>query len=261
MGLKPFESPSILLEAAKESLRELRVMSQEFLDNCGYDEVKRRDNKTRETVISLRFHSKVSPRLLTTASHTVNDLRHALDHAVCAGACFLGPCDLRGVYFPSARTSVELDSAIRGLSKKIDHELATFLRKFNSYSEGDELLYALNTLAKENKHRHILRISLNSFGMTIGASGRPWRLSPAPGTQLGINKWNDLRNELEFHRFAEGTTGGIDARPALQMVFGDGKAPLNKPAIDVVEALIQKVEGVVKEIEGETARIAHSKEM
>lgn len=251
----PFESPKLLVDGAKTSFINFKSTYDTFIENCTYDIVYSTDPNTRQKVVKLRFQQRLSPQLRLSASRIVNDLRHAMDQAVCDGAISLGRRNGKGVYFPFGKTPKNLDDEVKERCKQVDPALITFIRGFNSHYGGDDLLYGLGSLAGPNKHQRILRMSFDSKAMVIGASGHPWAMRLSPGDQIGINKWNDLRNELEFCRFGEQSSGNLDARPALQVVLGTGEPPFADPAPSVLEALASKVEGIVLGIEAETARI------
>jgi len=254
--LEPFESPKLLIDGAKASIVDFKASCDAFIQGCTYDIVDHLDPNSGDKIVKLRFHHRVPPKMRVPASGVVNDLRHALDQAVCDAAMLLGRPNAKGVYFPFGQTPKNLDDEVAARCKNVDTQLVTFLRAFNSHYGGDDLLYALGSLAGPNKHQRVLRISLGSGGTQIGGGGQPWALhAGAGGFSIGMNKWNELRNELEFARFGKGTTGNIDARPVLQIVLGTGEPPLSDPAPTVLDALASKVESIVLGIEAETARI------
>jgi hypothetical protein len=254
--LLPFESPKLLIDGAKTSIIDFKSVCEAFIQNCTYDILYHTDPKTEQQIVKLRFHHRVPPKMRVPGSRIVNDLRHALDQAVCDAAVLLGRPNANGVYFPFGRTPKNLDDEIATRCKKVHPDLVTFIRNFQSHYGGDDLLYALGSLAGPNKHQRILRISLGTGGTKIVAGERPWALTSGEGGfKIGVNKWNDLRNELEFAHFGKGTKGNIDARPVLQIVLGTGEPPLADPAPTVLDAMASKVEGIVLGIEAETARL------
>jgi hypothetical protein len=257
--LNPFESPKLLIDGAKTSIVDFKAACDGFVQNCTYDIIDHINPNTGDKIIKLRFHHRMPPKMRIPASHIVNDLRHSLDQAVCDGAVALGRPNAKGVYFPFGKTAKDLDDEVVNRCKNVNAELVAFVRKFNSHYGGDDLLYALGSLAGPNKHQRILGISLSNAGVQLGGSGQAWSISSTGGFEIGGNKWNDLRNELEFARFGRGTTGNIDARPVIQIVLGTGEPPLSDPAPTVLDTLASKVEGIVLGIEAETSRILRAK--
>ncbi|MBT1516253.1 hypothetical protein KIP88_38005 [Bradyrhizobium sp. SRL28] len=251
----PFESPKLLIDGAKTSIVNFRSACETFIESCNYDMIYSQDPNTKQKIVKLRFHNRL-PALRYAAYGIVNDLRHSLDQAVCDAAVELGRPDSRGVYFPFGKTAKNLDDETAAKTKKVNADLVTFVRAFNAHYGGDDMLYALSSVAGPSKHQRILRMSLDSKGVVFGLGGQATSMTFRGGeNQIGINKWNDLRNELEFCRFAEDTTGNIDARPVLQVVLGTGEPPLADPAPTALDALAGKVESIVLGIEAETARI------
>jgi hypothetical protein len=257
MNFEPFESPRILLEDLKETMEDFSKKYDGFMNNCTYDQVTRNDNKTGETVVSLKFHHNIPPRLHTTASRIITDLRSVLDQATCSAALVLGnPKSIRKVYFPTSKTAPELDLEVRKLKKnEVNDELADFLRSYDAYQGGNDLLYTLCAMAGPIKHQEILRVSRDTDGFVIDGRAGPWGIIIEPGSKLGLNNWNRLRNELEFHRFARGSCGTIPTRPILKLVLGNGKPPIEKPAPAVLSSLLQRVGEIVSEIEAKASSI------
>jgi hypothetical protein len=251
----PFESPKLLLDGAKTSITNFKPACETFIESCTYDIVYNKDPNTEQRIVKLRFHHRLPPKLRYAASGIVNDLRHALDQAACDGAIALGRQDARGVYFPFGKTAKNLDDEVAAKCKKVHPMLVTFIRAFGSHYGGDDLLYSLSSIAGPNKHQRVLRMSLDSQGAVFGLSGQPWGMTTSGNDQIGINKWNELRNELEFCRFGKAATGNIDVRPVLKVVLGAGEPPLSDPAPTVLDALASKVESIVLGMEAEVSRI------
>jgi len=86
----PFESPKLLLDGARTSITDFKPACEAFIQSCTYDIVYNQDPNTLEKIVRLRFHRRLSPKLRYAASGIVNDLRHALDRAICDGAVELG---------------------------------------------------------------------------------------------------------------------------------------------------------------------------
>jgi hypothetical protein len=259
--LAPFESPKMLIDEAKASIADFKVACDLFVQDHTYNIINEVDRNTREQVIKLRFLRKMPPRLRITASHIVNDLRHSLDQAVCDGAVLLGRKHARGVHFPFAKSAAEFENEAKNRLKDVHSDLVAFVKGFKAHYGGDGLLYAVGSLAGPNKHQRILQISADNTGAKVRMTGN-WSFTvsgpAAPGLSdlsLGLNKWNDLRNELEFIRASPHVAGNIDARPALQVVLGTGEAPFSGPAASVLHAFAGKVEGIVSAIEAETIRL------
>ncbi len=251
--LEPFESPKLLIEGARTSIDAFETLCNTFITTCTYDIVQHVDPKTRERVVKLRFRHRIPRKMRIPASHALNDLRHALDQATVHSAVLLGCIDKRRVFFPFGKSAKDLDDQLASRCKEIHPELRKLIRAYNSFSGGDDLLYALSSLTGPNKHQDIVRISLDNSGMTIGHGFL--RVSGSAPSQIGTNKWNDLRSELEFMRLAPQVEANIDIRPVIQIVIGTGEPPISGPAPTVLKAFLSKVENIVLAIEAGTARL------
>ncbi|MFZ3033235.1 MAG: hypothetical protein WA138_04415, partial [Parvibaculum sp.] len=72
---------------------------------------------------------------------------------------------------------------------------------------------------------------------------------------VGINKWNDMRNELEFARIGQGGYVQMDFAIPLQIIVATAEAVAGHEALPLFNTLTGKVEGIVLGLEAETARI------
>src|SRR3954454_293120 len=117
--LGPFESPKLLIEGAKARIAAFDVACRTFLNRCDYDAVERPDHKNGERVVSLRFQKRIQGELRVLASGILNDLRHALDQAVCDSAVELGSPDSSGVYFLIGKEPSDLDREVKNRCKNV----------------------------------------------------------------------------------------------------------------------------------------------
>ena len=253
-NFSPFESPMLLIEGAKTSLVNFESCCNAFIQNCTYDTIRYKDPKSGDKVVKLRFHHRMPPKLRLSAYRILNDLRHALDQAVCDGAISLGRANAKDVYFPIGRTSQDFDREISKKCKNVHPNLIAFIKTCRPYEGGDDLLYALSRLAGPNKHQRIVGMSINHTGLQLELTSNAF-IPHADLRPLRPNQWNELRNELEFMRTGPGAQGHIDPVPVLQIVLGDGAPPLSEPAFTSLNTLASKVETIVLGFEAETARI------
>jgi hypothetical protein len=222
----PFESPNLLIQGAKRSLPEFESACKAFVDSCTHEVIRNYDPNTKEEIIKLRFHQRVPPVLRYRAHHIANDLRHALDQAFGDAAILLGRPDSKGIYFPFARSATDLDSQISRYCRKVDTKLIAFAKAFNPHYGGDDLLYGLSAIVGPNKHQRILRISLDDGGSMLNGDG----LDIQGPARININKWSDLRNELEYARAWGGGHVYMQFAPVLQIVINTGEAPFSGPS-------------------------------
>lgn len=250
----PFESPKLLVDGAKTNLIDFESGCNSFIQDCTYDTIRYIEPKSGDKVVKFRFHHRMPPKLRLSAYRILNDLRHALDQAVCDGAISLGRPNAKGVYFPFGKEPKNFDDEVTNKCKNVHPDLIALIRGFKPHYGGDDLLYALSSIAGPNKHQRVISMSLNHSGLQIEPTSNAVILH-ADLRPLRLNRWNELHNELEFMRTGAGAQGQINAIPVLQIVVGDGEPPLAGPATANLSALASKAEGIVLGIEAETARI------
>src|SRR6266550_3587256 len=211
--LAPFEGPKLLVEGAKASVDEFEAGCAAFIKNCTYDVIRYIEPSSRDKVVKVRLHHRVPPTLRVLAYRILNDLRNALDQAVCDAAITLDRVDAKGVYFPSGKTADDLGREIVRKCRGVDPKLVAFIEALQPHYGGDDLLYALCKIAGLNKHQRIIGIGLNHSGFALQRGGHNAYIPHADLRPLPFNKWNSLRNELELMRFGQGMQGQIDATP------------------------------------------------
>ncbi|HEY4470809.1 MAG TPA: hypothetical protein VGN21_06525, partial [Stellaceae bacterium] len=148
--LAPFEGPKLLIDGAKATTDEFESGCAAFIQNCTYDVIRYIEPRSRDKVVKVRLHHRVPPALRVSAYRILNDLRNALDQAVCDAAITLGRADAKGVYFPSGKTADDLGREIARKCRGVDPELVAFIAALQPHCGGDDLLYALCKLAGSN---------------------------------------------------------------------------------------------------------------
>lgn len=250
-----FESPKLLLQVADESISELEAGCAAFLATNAYDPVRTIDPNSGDELLKYRFRNRIPGRLRVLASRIVNDLRHALDQAMCEAAVALGRPHAKRLYFPFGRDAENLELRMAADCKGVDGRLLDFVRALKPHEDG--LLYALSVIAGPNKHQRTLRVALDAKGLILDGSLPLSMAGPLQIVAGADAKWNDLRNELLVMRIQPG--GSVAAHdgivPALQIVIGEGKEPLGGPAASVLRQILHRVEGVVLGLEAETERL------
>lgn len=250
-----FESPKLLLQGADESISELETGCAAFLATNQYDPVRTFDPNSGDELVKYRFRNRIPGRLRLLAYRIVNDLRHALDQALCDAAIALGRPHGKRLYFPFGRDADNLELRIASDCKGVDGRLLDFIRALKPHE--DKLLHALSVIAGPNKHQRTLRIALDAKGLILDGSLPLSMAGPLQIVAGADAKWNDLRNELLVLRIKPGgSVAAHDAiKPALQIAIGEGKEPLGGPAAAVLRQLMHRVESVVLGLETETGRL------
>ena len=137
---EPFESPKELLNGAKERIAELGSLCQSVSETRDYEILTHIDPKTKEKVIKLRLKRRFPPRIRSTASSIMKEMRIALDQAFCEAAVFLGRKDAKGIYFPFGKDPEDLKRQVERVCKGVS---------FKPYYGGDSdgILWTMSNLA------------------------------------------------------------------------------------------------------------------
>ncbi|HTN93991.1 MAG TPA: hypothetical protein VMJ33_05380 [Gallionella sp.] len=253
---EPFESPLLLIANARENLRQFEIACRAFTANCKYDIFMEQDKD--EVVVKARLKNDKFPgHIRVIGSSILNDMRHALDQAVCDGAIMLGPVNAKNTYFPFAKDYADFNIQLRGKCKKVRPDLLEFIKNFKPYLGGDDLLWAFNRIAGKNKHQRILAISTNNTLYTddtmVYREGK-----------IGINLWNERKNELEVSRTKISNIGDHDNADhmkiefTLEIVIGEAEVIGGYPAIEVLKDILNKTEGIVLAIKAESERLTRN---
>lgn len=249
--LSPFDSPLMLIGAAKKDIVDIKTACDAFIKTRKYAIVEQFDAKTKEKVVKLRFDDGIPGQLRVNFSRVINDLRHALDQATCDGALTLGATSTKNVYFPFGKDLKDFEGKVKDHCRTVRADLRSFIEKFCAYYGGDNLLWSLTRLAAM-KHQRIIALSTEANGFIFHSDDS--MLIQGPCT-IGINKWNDRRNELEFARVQPG--GGIQMKLDIpfQVVIGHADVVAGKPVATVLDEYASKVESIVLAIKAETLRL------
>jgi hypothetical protein len=246
-----FESPLLLVSTAKEDIANFRKECGAFAQSCKYELIKEYDSKSDHEVYKFRVDKRVPGKLRMQFSRIVNELRHSLDQVMCDGAKALGAANVKNLYFPFGQDKAGFDDKIKDCRRKVNAELCDFVAQFNAYSGGDSLLWSLTRLAAM-KHQRIL--ALGPDWHTIRAGGP--NLTMSGPVIIGINKWNERRNELEFARIGPGGRLEINVQLITEVAIGKADIVGGQSVLSTLDQYAAKVESIVLGIEAESKRIA-----
>lgn len=250
-----FESPKLLLQGAAEGISELETGCAAFLATNRYDPVRTIDPNSGYELLKYRFRNRIPGRLRLLAHRIVNDLRHALDQALCDAAMALGRSHGKGLYFPFGKDAESLERRIASHCEGVDSRILDYIRGIKPHE--DKLFYAFSVIVGPNKHQRALRIALNAQGLVFVRSLPIAMEGPLEIVAGADAKWNDFRNELLVLRIKPG--GSVTAHdgiiPALHIAIGEGEEPLGGPAAIVLRQVMHKVEAVILGLEAETKRL------
>src|SRR5208282_3193026 len=169
MTIDYFEQPKLLIGNAREHLHHLIVESKAFFDRNKYAVVTDTDSDIGEKIYKARLTFRLPGKLPVIVFDVLNNLRAALDQALCASILAL---DVKGVrldhiHFPFADCAANLESAIKGRCKNVPAEIVMVMRSFEPYKGGNDLLWALSRHSATNRHQRLVAIGASSDSMFI----------------------------------------------------------------------------------------------
>ncbi|SDB31162.1 hypothetical protein [Bauldia litoralis] len=153
-----FEGPRLKIERAKRHIEELESRIKSFRDLNPYSLVRETDPDTGDNVYRVRIKEVIPCDFSVIIGDAVHNLRSALDQVVCdlvaancgrvtrkTGFLITGSRDTFETHFPEK---------IKGVSKRAERAM----RRFKPYESGCDLLYFLNWLDIEDKHKGIIAV-------------------------------------------------------------------------------------------------------
>lgn len=248
----PFESPRLIVDMAEERISDLEAICQPFIEGCDYDLITHSDPKTRDKIVKLRLKRRLPPKISILTSGIINDLRHALDQAVCSAGEVLQTGRPDKLYFPVGKDPEDLDREIKRRCRDLHPEIIDLCRNFQPHYDGDRTLWGMARLAVK-KHRHLLSVALEDQGSFVKAI-----ISAKGPLSLIINRWSEFHNELEVARLPPDSQIQIDGnfRLSFKVLFGRAADPFEfRPLFPALREFARKTQGIVMAIEAETDRL------
>lgn len=249
-----FDSPKLILDRAREHIRELEARSQGFVEGCRGIPIVEFDAQTGEKVHKLRFTQKIPGKLRVIASDALNNLRHSLDQAVNAAAAELG--GKRNNYFPFAKDAGDIDRVVKDNCPSLHADIKDLIKTFQPYGGGDDLLYAMSRMSGPDKHQLVLKLNINLPRFPMGA-GTGYDLRGQGPMSIGYIAWDGFKQELESARVWGNGHSEYEGefKMPLFISLSDSHITRGEPAPAFLNTVASKVEGIIAAIEAETARL------
>lgn len=195
-------------------------------------------------------------RILTTppesldeiAGDAVQNLRQALDHAVCSCARATGKTD-RGVWFPLVGEGADLEEAIKDKARKLPETVRDIIR---TAAPSGGLLYELHNLSVIDKHRLICGVGLHG-----GSSLAYAHALPGASISMGFDEdeWDPIANEIRYALSRKPHAVSYEFQLRVDVRFNGSGRISDGPAPAVLSEIADLVEQVVDQIEVETTRL------
>jgi hypothetical protein len=243
--LSPFEGSLVLLDQAKAGIADLDAQVARFIGDNAYTIVRRTDNKAGEDVLSYKFQKRLPPEMRYLASRITQEIKHALDQALCDAAVELGRPDKKSIHFPIGGSQLDFARQIKDHCKNVHPTLLNIIEGFQPHSCGDTLLYSFLRLAGPAKHQELLTLSNASDGCWIYPWENPRVVLPSGTKILAGDHWSQSRNTLDFLRIPQGADYKLNLRPALLITIQQRKPPFGDAATVIMQTCLAKAHEVV----------------
>jgi hypothetical protein len=244
----PFRSSRLKIDRAKHHIDEIDARLIRFETEDPYVVVIEEDAEPGYEVHKLRLRER-SPcdAISVMVGDAINNLRAALDHAVCACAIATGNSapKFRTCSFPFGKDLATFNSAVMGCTS-VPEEIRTCLRSFQAYETGYRALWTLNQMCNWDKHA-LIRATIIGFGDD--------RILLRSGTIEPPKNpfWDNPKEEVEL--FRTNSNPQYDLRFTLEIAFDGPGLLAGKRIVPALNAFLDPVERVLMALEAETRRL------
>jgi hypothetical protein len=177
----------------------------------------------------------------------VTNLRDALDHCMSAAHFAAFGRSVKACYFPIAGSASEFENALKGRCKVT--ELYALLRTFQPYKGGNDVLWALSTIANRDKHNaRLFNPMQTTAAIKASISGHGFQF-------LDQATWDGSKDEIVFLTAREDAQFYHDFQISVFVSFYDIPVVDAGPVPLVLDAMARIVEGALIAIEAETRRL------
>lgn len=255
--LASFESPRLLLDAARTDIDELEQICAAFVDDCIAPYRVKRDNATGEDVFFIPLRKELPGRVRTQTYRLVSDLKHALDQATGDAAIILNRPNAKGIHFPIGRTVQDFQGSVTRHLRSVEPSLVEFFLALDINERGNLDLYRFLALAGPNKHQRI--VSITTSNHTRIHTNRLIHIQ-APAT-INIGKHHRLQNEIEWLRVGVGGQIAVEGdlydalQPTVQVKLADGRPPFDAPLAASLRRFLDECDTIFSRIEAEALRL------
>lgn len=256
----PFESPKLLIDAAREDIQRFEVAGNDFfIKEQPAIKVEEFDPETRDKHLKIRITKPPSRQLRIIGYNIIGALRHALDQAVYAAVLSVTGSRPDQVYFPFATSPADLDSRLKAIGKKtktlkIPAELHPIIKSFEAYPRSDRheggntVLAHLGALSGPNKHEVVLGIGVNAESVQILS------FSGASGYSMYVPGVDPATNEMKVMSFHDCTNPKYNIIIPTQIVINEPRI-MGQQALGAFDTWLAVVEKIVNSLQTETMRI------
>jgi hypothetical protein len=245
-----FDSATLLLDRARENREEFHRRCQAFFDSNPYATVVELDPHSGYYVRKARFTDRLPDILSTVAADAFNNLRHALDQAICASALAMDSAvDLKGVSFAFGKTVQDFEQNARSTRNKVAPDIVAAMRNLQPYKGGNDRLWGLNNLCAHNKHRGLIAIGAEVQQININT------MSLFTTDPIFPPVWDNAKNELLIAASMHPDKLVYNLDVEFFVALGEVEIFHRHSAIGIIDYLTLVVGAILTGIESDTIRL------
>lgn len=248
MSTSALDGPKSKLVWASAHINELKAVIDDF--DQPYSVKVQTDFRLHEEVVLLSAN-QLPAQIGVMAGNVIYNFRSALDLMTCALAVQNGCTDIKGVYFPFAKSASEfLNATTQKKIRSLDTKAQSAICSFRPYADGDQLLWALNELGVIDRHRSLIEIIVPTYAVKVGDRATLAHLAQFAPNQQG------LRADVEVYRAPRGKHKEyfVELLRSGGVVFGDVEPVKNQDVVRVLQQFGAIVQTILETVEIEFFR-------
>lgn len=240
----------MLINDAEERISSLEQIIKAFVGHEGRAFGSEFDAKSGKHRLYVQFPTPVPAKIRMEIRAVARDLRDALDHAVYASAISISGGNPLKTKFLVADTPDGIQQEIaRNRCKDVHDDIVAYMVEENACEAGNKTIWSLNQFRNVNSHRVVSLSSAGSAGVGINHL-------EGGATFDVFSEWHSTSRRLYYAAVKPtGSQLNLQIRPEVEIrihpQFGLGE----RSATIELRDLVAEVARIVREIEGETARI------
>lgn len=248
----PFDSSRQRVARAHTHIRYLDTLVKEFIGRKPYKHVVQPHPDGIHEIHKLKARRRTLPRsFVDVSTDAVENLRAALDHAAHKIAIAVGitePDILRRIAFPFCATQGDFAGRIGSCCPGFPKEILALLESFKPYERGDDVLWALNELARTSKHKTLTAVAFNiTHAYTQEIIGM--------GSMTFPPQWDSANNEFMLGTALRKAHLRYNVAFAFNIGFDDIPAISRHPICGVLNAIRRKIGLILDDLTLEMRRI------
>jgi hypothetical protein len=245
MFVNPFGGPKARISSARRHIANLLSAESTFFSNDAFA-------WASEQAPNGNWHTKIKlvRNMPEDISHcawdTAQNLRAALDLAVCATATIAGATNLKHTYFHFASSKEEWEKSVKGRTKAAPPYAVEVMRTFEPWGGGNEALYSLNLLAVTDKHQMVTPVCLQNNSILMNN----FSYSGRGPVKIGVTNWDIEKREIVVIETGEAVPIPLEGYRFTSFLAYSGEGHIyGKPIVALLNQLTNMCQQIIEALE------------